>query len=63
MNLIQDKNPGAYAVSVQCLTCGKMLRLADALIDTEGPAFQAYYHRGCVSWKAVRKDMVTYEQK
>lgn len=40
----QDRSPGAFAVSVTCLHCGRMLRLADALIDPTGPAFKAYYH-------------------
>jgi hypothetical protein len=47
VRLTEDKNPGAYAVSVQCLRCGKMLRLADARIDLDGPAFRAYYHEEC----------------
>lgn len=41
---VRDTNPGAYAVRVPCLTCGRMLLLADAVIDLDGPAFQAYYH-------------------
>lgn len=48
MRLVKDHSPGAYAVSVRCLGCGKMMRLCDSLIDTEGPEFQAYYHKGCV---------------
>jgi hypothetical protein len=48
MRLVFDHNPGAYAVSVQCLACGRMVRLCDALIDAEGPAFRAYYHRACL---------------
>ena len=55
MNLIQDKNPGAYAVNVPCLICCKMLRLADAWIDTEGPAFQAYYHAKCLPNKTTEQ--------
>lgn len=43
MKLIKDTNPGAYVVMVKCLTCGKIRVLADMLIDTEGPAFRAYY--------------------
>lgn len=48
MNIVTDKSPGAYAVMVQCLKCYTMLRLADALIDTDGPAFKAYYHPDCL---------------
>ena len=48
MNLIRDTSYGAYAVKVPCLVCGEMLQLADALIDTDGPAFRAYYHEHCV---------------
>lgn len=46
--LIQDRNLGAFAVSVPCHHCGRMIgRLADAIIDTDGPPFKAYYHRSC----------------
>lgn len=48
MNIIQDKNPGAYAIRVQCLTCFAMGKLADMYIDTDGPAFKAYYHLDCI---------------
>jgi hypothetical protein len=41
---VRDRNPGAFAVRVQCLTCGKLVQLSEALIDPDGPAFQAYYH-------------------
>ena len=45
--LLQDHNPGARAVRVVCLHCGKMETLGDLVFDPDGPAFQAYYHRGC----------------
>lgn len=48
MNLVQDKSAGAHAVSVPCLECGRMVSLSEAFIDTEGPAFRAYYHGACL---------------
>jgi hypothetical protein len=48
MKLIKDHSDGAYAVSVPCLACGKVLRLAEVLIDIEGPALKAYYHLACL---------------
>ena len=48
MKLVSDRNPGAFAVKVPCIACGKMLLLAEAQIDVDGQAFMAYYHRGCV---------------
>jgi len=47
MRLIFDHSAGAQAVNVTCLTCNRTVRLADALIDPNGPRFQAYYHRAC----------------
>lgn len=47
MNIVFDLNPGAYSVSVQCLECGSMVRLCDSVIDADGPAFAAYYHKDC----------------
>lgn len=44
---VRDLSAGARAVSVACLGCGATLRLADALVDTEGPSFMAYYHPAC----------------
>lgn len=44
---LRDHNPGAYAVRVPCLTCGKMVQLSEALIDPSGPSFRAYYHDAC----------------
>lgn len=44
MKLVRDHSAGAYAVSVPCIKCGKMVRLSDAVIDRDGPAFKAYYH-------------------
>ena len=38
-----DTNPGAYAVSVQCVRCKRMRRLADTRADLDGPSFQAYF--------------------
>jgi hypothetical protein len=42
--LVKDFSSGARAVRVQCLACGKMVQLSDAVIDKDGPAFMAYYH-------------------
>jgi hypothetical protein len=47
MRLIQDHSFGAAAVSVPCFKCGRMVRMVDTLIDLDGPAFQAYYHKAC----------------
>lgn len=52
MNLTTDHSDGAYAVRVQCFACKAMLLLADAIIDLDGPAFEAYYHRGCIPFGA-----------
>lgn len=49
MRLVVDHSAGAAAVYVQCLACKAMVRLSDAQIDSDGPAFLAYYHRGCVA--------------
>lgn len=54
MRLVEDHNPGAYAVKVQCLKCGHMVLLANTVIDLDGPSFKAYYCKphdkceGCV---------------
>ena len=42
-----DHSAGAHAVWVPCSVCGRVLRLSDSLIDVDGPAFQAHYHREC----------------
>lgn len=47
MRLVQDHSLGAEAVRVPCIACGHMLRLVDAIIDADGPAFRAYYHVDC----------------
>ncbi len=43
MRLAVDRSPGAYAVRVRCLTCGRERSLADVAADLDGPAFRAYY--------------------
>lgn len=48
MRLLHDNSAGAYNVWVKCLACGKQSGLADMIVDTEGPAFQAYYHLACL---------------
>lgn len=48
MRIVHDKSIGAHNVDVFCLACGKRMRLCDASIDLDGPAFAAYYHAGCV---------------
>lgn len=47
MRLIYDHSPGAYAVRVACLTCGRMHTLADCTVDIDGTAFRAYYCERC----------------
>lgn len=47
MRLMQDHSPGAYAVSVTCLHCGRMVPLADCTIDRDGEAFRAYFCPRC----------------
>ena len=44
-----DSSFGSDTLRVQCLGCAKMLRLCDAIIDREGPAFKAYYHLACLN--------------
>lgn len=51
---VRDYSPGAYAVSVVCLKCGKARRLSEMLIDPRGPAFQAYYCPECLPEAAIR---------
>lgn len=48
MKLAKDHSIGAHAVSVPCYKCGSMLRLSDAVMDLDGPAFEAYYHATCL---------------
>jgi len=43
IRLVVDHSPGAFAVNVQCYVCGKMEKLADCVIDANGPSFKAYY--------------------
>jgi hypothetical protein len=52
---VRDRSPGARAVKVPCLVCGRMVRLADALIDAHGPAFKAYYHEDCAPPEATKQ--------
>lgn len=61
MNLVHDHSAGAASVSVQCLACAKMVRLADALIDPDGPAFRAYYHRRCAPEGATIETGCTHD--
>lgn len=54
MNLVKDKNPGAYAVSVRCVgkhhkSPQRMVQLAYAYADTDGRAFVDYYCDDCVA--------------
>lgn len=56
MRLVTDHSLAAGAVSVQCLACGTTLRLCDALIDREGSAFRAYYHRECLPADAPKPE-------
>lgn len=42
--LVTDHSLAAAAIRVPCLYCGKMLLLAEAIVDLNGPAFRAYYH-------------------
>ena len=58
MKLLIDNSRGAFSVSVPCLHCGRMEQLAQTIIDKDGPAFQAYYHRACAE-EVFGKDAVT----
>lgn len=49
MKYVQDHSLAAGNISVPCLACGKMVRLCDAIIDLDGPAFKAYYHEKCAT--------------
>jgi hypothetical protein len=48
MRLTVDHSAGAHNVQIQCYVCKAMLGLCDALIDLDGPAFEAYYHKACL---------------
>ena len=48
MKLIRDHSPGAYAITVYCIKCQERGKLSEMLVDTEGPAFKAYYHAWCL---------------
>ena len=53
MRLVVDHSLGAGQIRVPCLRedCKgphRTLYLSEALIDMEGPAFGAYYHKECV---------------
>ena len=39
----RDTSPGAYAVTVTCIHCGRRRRLADVIADLDGPPFYAYH--------------------
>jgi hypothetical protein len=34
-------------IKVACFKCGLMLPYREAMVDLDGPAFQAYYHFAC----------------
>jgi len=57
--IISDQTAGARAVEVVCFSCGKMLRMSDALIDTKGPAYQGYYHRDCLPSGLKNEEITT----
>lgn len=49
MRLVTDHTPGAYAVSVSCIQCGRRVLLADTFLDLDGPLFRAYYCVQCAA--------------
>ena len=62
--LVIDRNPGAFAVSVNCCECGRRLQLANVVANTEGTPFRDYrcvghYRDGTVV--TVRQDQETTE--
>jgi hypothetical protein len=52
MKITRNLTEGAKGLRVRCLECGYFLSLYAAHIDLDGPAFQAYYHEGCVPQEA-----------
>ena len=42
-----DHSRAAYQVRVPCIACDQMHKLADSVIDRDGPAFRAYYCPAC----------------
>ena len=60
-SLLRDRSVEAQAVDVQCLHCGKKVRMSACVIDTQGPIgrnwegswqrppFEGYYHEACAS--------------
>lgn len=52
MRLVKDLTSGARAIHVVCIgeavhESSRMFRLADGYVDTQGPAFRAYYCKAC----------------
>lgn len=54
MKLVVDHSLAAGQVRVQCLKCSALVQLAEALIDRDGPAFLAYYHKGCIEGRHAK---------
>ena len=54
MNLCYDHSHGAANVRVHCLNCDRGVWMADAIIDLDGPQFQAYYCRPCLATKLLQ---------
>lgn len=48
MHLVTDPHGHANdTTSVPCLRCRQLVRLSEAVIDLDGPPFEAYYHTPC----------------
>lgn len=47
MRITTDRNPGAFAVDVRCIRCGRVRRLSETTQDREGPSFAAYFCEPC----------------
>ena len=48
-----DQSAGAHAVSVSCLKCRRRIQLSSAIVDLDGPAFEAYYCASCFPWEGA----------
>lgn len=60
MNLVRDKSRDNDLIRVLCFRhdCpqpNRLIRLSDAWVDLDGPAFRAYYHAQCVPCPAPKK--------
>jgi hypothetical protein len=56
--LVRDRSDRAGSVKVWCLLCSKYTLLRNCLVNTDGPAFKAYYCEMCCANAGLREGMV-----